>query len=175
MTIGVRIKAIRGSLSQKDFAIKIGAGQKSIHSWEVGHAAPGARSLEAIHRVFGVDIHWLLTGEGETYINKDREENNIPQVREPVEEYRIGAPRLGQAVDMLATILESGNDAFIQSLISHLIASKESINQMRRQNQQLSALQSELDDLRKRLAALEEKSRKNKEAEKEENIEKKAM
>jgi len=56
-------------MSQKDFATKIGAGQRSIHSWEAGEASPGARALAAIHRVFHVNVHWLLTGEGEPYID----------------------------------------------------------------------------------------------------------
>jgi len=174
MIIGSRIKAIRGALSQKDFALKIGAGQKSIHSWEAGHAAPGARSLEAIHRVFGVDIHWLLTGEGEPYINNDRKEIAPPgMIREPPAEYEERVPGLGQAVDMVATVLGSGNDVFIRSLMSSLLASSEGVKVISQQNQRLSALLSELDDVRKRLAALEEKIKKEEGIEKEENVKEK--
>jgi len=72
MHIGERIKTIRGKMSQKDFAARIGVGQRSIHDWEAGKASPGARALAAIHKVFNVNVHWLLTGEGEPYIEDSR-------------------------------------------------------------------------------------------------------
>jgi len=176
MSIGDRIKMVRGTLTQKQFALKIGAGQRSIYSWEVGHAAPGAKSLEAIHRVFGVDIHWLLTGEGERYIKKDdSQENDLPQAHESLAEYSADAPGLGQAVEMLATILGSGNQVFSQAVMSSLRASAAALNIMKQRNQQMATLVSELNDFRKRLAALEEQFQKEPEVEKGENLEKKPM
>ena len=68
MDIGERIKFIRGKMSQKEFAAKIGSGQRSIHDWEAGKASPGARALAGIHKAFKVNVHWLLTGEGDPYL-----------------------------------------------------------------------------------------------------------
>ncbi|HVZ31374.1 MAG TPA: hypothetical protein VG963_03055 [Polyangiaceae bacterium] len=45
-------------------ALKLGVGQRSVaRAWRTGHAH--AHLLRAICRVYGVDGHWLLTGEGE--------------------------------------------------------------------------------------------------------------
>jgi len=183
MPIGSRIKAIRGALSQKDFAVKIGAGQKSIHSWEAGHAAPGARSLEAIHRVFGVDIHWLLTGEGDRYIKKDRNDLTLPGIpSESPAEYEERATGLGQAVEMLATVLESRNQVFIRALMSDLVAFNEAVTAAsqtvtaaKQQSQQISDLRFEFDEVCRRLAALEKRLEKESDLGKQETVEEKAM
>jgi len=74
---------------------------------------------------------------------------------------------------MVATVLGSGNDVFIRSLMSSLLASSEGVKVISQQNQRLSALLSELDDVRKRLAALEEKIKKEEGIEKEENVKEK--
>jgi len=158
--LGKNLKSLRQNknITQPELAKRIGISLSSIQKHEAGSGI-SKRLLEKYVKFYGCDRNWLLTGIGEPYIKKDREENNIPQLRKSVEEYKIGTPRLGQAVDMLATILESGNDALIHSLISHLAASKEAVNQMKNQNQQISNLMSELNDVRSRLALLEQKLR----------------
>jgi len=110
MTIGERIKDLKGTLSQKDFAEKIGAGSSAVCAWENDESLPGSKYLEAIHQVFGVDINWLLTGVGEVYIYK--EEKGL-KINEPAVEYSTKSSavheqiKISDALAMAARVLES--------------------------------------------------------------------
>jgi len=160
MTLKNRIKYIilthcKGSNTV--FADRINISTSTIQSWDDQHL-PKGDTLQRIHKEFNVDINWLLTGEGEPYIKKDREEILMPgMIAESLAEYEERAPVLGQAVDMLATIFGSGNQVFAQAVMSSLRASSDALNIMKQRNQQLSALVSELNEVRKRLAVVEEK------------------
>ena len=68
MSIGERIKTVRGSLSQKDFAKKIGVHLTTVQLYESGNI-PKGDVLQRIKEKFGVSIDWLLTGEGEPFID----------------------------------------------------------------------------------------------------------
>ena len=161
MTIGERIKHLKGNLSQKDFAEKIGAGSSAICAWENNESLPGSKYLEAIHRVFGVDINWLLTGEGEPYINKDIDVAGGHQFAEHAARYAAAgdpgsAPALGKAVDMLAMVLNSGQQVFIQALVSNLVAFSEAITNHRNQDQRIKLLEDKCEEMKKRIETLEE-------------------
>jgi transcriptional regulator with XRE-family HTH domain len=71
MTIGERIKFIRGKNSQKKFGQSIGADQSTVQVWETRNSIPKGDFLHRIHKTLGVDINWLLTGEGQPYLNQD--------------------------------------------------------------------------------------------------------
>lgn len=62
--IGERVKQVRGTLNQRDFAEKLGVSKGSISQIEQGKAMPGGEFLLRIHAAFGVDVTWLLTGMG---------------------------------------------------------------------------------------------------------------
>ena len=70
MTFGERFKSIKGSLSREDFAKKINVDKSTIHNYLNGHI-PKGDVLQRIHQEFKVNINWLLTGEGNTYIEKE--------------------------------------------------------------------------------------------------------
>ena len=55
-----RLKALRGNLSQSEFASKIGVKQTSYSSWERGVKDPVAQTLAQIASTFGVSCDWLL-------------------------------------------------------------------------------------------------------------------
>ena len=57
-----------------EFAKKIQVDKATVSTWESHDSFPKGDILERIHRQFGVNINWLLTGEGEAYINKDTRE-----------------------------------------------------------------------------------------------------
>jgi len=67
-TIGERLKSAREKLNldQGKFAKELGAGGRTtISQWERGISFPSANILKTIHEKFGIDINWLLTGEGD--------------------------------------------------------------------------------------------------------------
>ncbi|MBN1545708.1 MAG: helix-turn-helix domain-containing protein, partial [Syntrophaceae bacterium] len=75
--IAENIIKIRDRLSQAEFAKRLGTKKGIVHSWESGKSMPGSHYLQVIHRVFGVNINWLLTGEGEPYIKKESQAERI--------------------------------------------------------------------------------------------------
>ena len=67
--MNTRIKELRKTLglSQSEFAIKIGIGQTGISSIERGNSIVTDRTINQIVSTFGVDEHWLRTGEVEPF------------------------------------------------------------------------------------------------------------
>ena len=69
MTIGERIRKVRGPISQKEFARRIGATQSAVQTWESHKSIPAADVLENILGAFpGWNGHWLASGKGDERI-----------------------------------------------------------------------------------------------------------
>ena len=66
-----RIHAVRAQadLTMAEFAKRIGMTTSSISLFESGKATPSDRTVLSICREFGVNEHWLRTGEGEMFEN----------------------------------------------------------------------------------------------------------
>lgn len=64
MSIGDRIKTVRGPLSQEEFARRIDASKTAIGAYEKGVSSPGSAVIVAICDLFNVEPRWLLKGEG---------------------------------------------------------------------------------------------------------------
>jgi phage repressor protein C with HTH and peptisase S24 domain len=65
MTIGERIKAVRGPISQEEFSKDLGIHKNTLGKYERGERVPDAEFLNSLLRSFTeVDPAWLLTGEG---------------------------------------------------------------------------------------------------------------
>lgn len=64
--MGQRIKHVREShgIDQDAFGVAIGAARNTIYRWEKGLAYPPADVLFIVHEKYGINIHWLVTGEG---------------------------------------------------------------------------------------------------------------
>ena len=82
-----RLRELRGSMSQSDFALKIGVKQTSYSSWERGVKDPAAQTLAQIASTFGVSADWLLG------LSDERERSQVivsqPRtVREPAAQFR---------------------------------------------------------------------------------------
>lgn len=58
--LSTRLRELRGSMSQQDFANKIGVKQTSYSSWERGVKDPAASTIATIASTFGVSSDWLL-------------------------------------------------------------------------------------------------------------------
>ncbi|WP_055099189.1 helix-turn-helix domain-containing protein [Alloalcanivorax xenomutans] len=68
--IGSRITHIRGQESQAQFAKKLGVHKNTVGNYERGDRTPDAAFLKALVRL-GVNVHWILTGEGEPWATVD--------------------------------------------------------------------------------------------------------
>lgn len=66
-TIADRVAAIikESGLTQSKFAARLHIGQSQISAFCSGSRAPTDRVIADICREFGIDEHWLRTGEGE--------------------------------------------------------------------------------------------------------------
>ena len=77
MSINERIKDVRksASLSQTDFAERLGTTRGVITNLEGGKTTPNEPFIKLICREFNVDEHWLRTGEGDMFqkLTRDQE------------------------------------------------------------------------------------------------------
>ena len=66
-TLNERIKAIRkaSGLNQANFGAKIGIGMSAVSLLESGTNNPSDQTLKLICSEFGINRHWLETGEGD--------------------------------------------------------------------------------------------------------------
>ena len=82
MTIGERIKLIRGTMSQADFATMTKLNKATLSRYERNTNVPDANAIVRICAACNIRSEWLLTGEGEPSKNpkaktqnKDNDEN----------------------------------------------------------------------------------------------------
>ena len=66
MTIGARIKEVRGNLSQKAAALKCGIKQPVWNRYEKDESSPASESIVKICTTFGCSADWLLGLTGHT-------------------------------------------------------------------------------------------------------------
>lgn len=73
-TLKERIKELRKDLklTQQKFSEKLGLKRQTIAAYEIGNIEPSDSTLLLICREFNVNEHWLRTGEGDMYIEKER-------------------------------------------------------------------------------------------------------
>jgi len=63
LDLGKRLKELRGSVSQAEFAKKIGVSLPSYQRYEYGERTPHPHTLSKIARLCDTTIDWLLTGD----------------------------------------------------------------------------------------------------------------
>lgn len=64
---GDRVKFIRGALTQKEFAKRLGITAQAVINYERYGRVPSKAVLNKILNVYSINPEWLLTGEGEMY------------------------------------------------------------------------------------------------------------
>jgi transcriptional regulator with XRE-family HTH domain len=70
--LAARLRELRrahGDPQRSEFVDQLGASITAIATYERGEREPSASVLAAYSETFGVNLHWLLTGEGETYLD----------------------------------------------------------------------------------------------------------
>lgn len=63
MTVGDRIREIRGYMSQRDFAQKLGISQSSISGYEKNTRSPDYDIIRKICSEFNVSADWIILGK----------------------------------------------------------------------------------------------------------------
>jgi len=64
MTIGERLRIVRGTRTRKEVAAMMGMKQQAWAVYEANQSAPGAKLLIRIAEAFHVSIDWLLGVDG---------------------------------------------------------------------------------------------------------------
>lgn len=84
--IGQRLKAWRKSksLTQQVVATKTGSSSGYISEVEQGKMMPGSSFLVSLNREFGINLHWLLTGE-EDAVRKTSQDVQVEEDHELAE------------------------------------------------------------------------------------------
>jgi transcriptional regulator with XRE-family HTH domain len=88
--IGLRIRAIRGERSQKEFAKITGATQSYISDLERGKCFPSVTFLARLSELSGRSYDWILTGKEEREVPVEPDKPVEPV--EPVEPVRPVEP-----------------------------------------------------------------------------------
>lgn len=68
--LGARLRAIRialGNLDRAAVATDLGVAKNSLAFWERGERTPDAEVLAAYQSVYGININWLLSGDGKMF------------------------------------------------------------------------------------------------------------
>jgi|GEM_PF-4139744 len=60
--VGRRIRELRGTFTQAEFAERLGVDRKSVVGWESGKRLPDGATLLRFVAEFGADLNYLLTG-----------------------------------------------------------------------------------------------------------------
>ncbi|WP_303174769.1 helix-turn-helix domain-containing protein [uncultured Desulfovibrio sp.] len=64
MTIGERLKLVRGSVSQDEFSKRLGVSKAAVGAYERNAQMPGLTFIIAICECYNIEPRWLLTGVG---------------------------------------------------------------------------------------------------------------
>lgn len=76
MSVGGRIREVRGYIPQKVFAEEIEVSIRSLIYYEKDERTPGADVLGRIAKAYNVSLPWLLTGDGEKELPTPRPEED---------------------------------------------------------------------------------------------------
>ena len=77
MCLGKRIKDAREFLKigQKEFAEKIGIIYQTLSKYERNEIKPTTEILTKLAEIHGININWLLTGNGDMFIREEKKSN----------------------------------------------------------------------------------------------------
>jgi transcriptional regulator with XRE-family HTH domain len=74
--IGLRLREVRGSMSQAEFAEQLGVAPPSISNYETGKRIPDAEFISKLIERFSIDPTWILLGkiQGSSELRDDEAE-----------------------------------------------------------------------------------------------------
>lgn len=150
--------------------VPIGIMRSAQHLWKKhqknSKSSPGSPSGHRVAPNYEQEDERIMPGKGGVAPDSDRGSFGAPDLTgHHVTKLYIpdgtGPPAenslLGRAVTLLANIIGSGNEIFTQALMSNLVAFSAAVNKEKEQNHRINNLEKECDELRKRVALLEDK------------------
>jgi transcriptional regulator with XRE-family HTH domain len=153
--LGSRLRSYRKEkkLTSLEMAAKLGISQGTLSDLENDNTTPSADTIASLVRNTDIDLKWLFTGQ-ETLYNKDRVET-LRQVQEGIYnkdrmDHAVSAD-LGDLLKMTTAILMSPTE-YSGSLAANIKSFYRSLEMEKR----TAKLEGECDELRKRVAALED-------------------
>jgi transcriptional regulator with XRE-family HTH domain len=69
--IGARITQVRSRITQGKFADSLGIHKNTLIRYEKEERLPDSEVLTLIHKIYGVDLAWLLTGESKLSVSPE--------------------------------------------------------------------------------------------------------
>ena len=97
-SIGERIRAIRGKISQEKFAERTGINKSTLGRYERGINSPDSNAISSICKAFHVNSEWLFTGKGKTF------SDDIARYPDTSTEIGLDEERLGNEIDENITL-----------------------------------------------------------------------
>jgi len=87
MSLAVRLKKIMNDnkLNIKEFSLKCQIPYRTLQSYLSGEKMPGVGPIVKIGASFGINLNWLLAGEGPMYQNETREQKAEYKKKDEVE------------------------------------------------------------------------------------------
>lgn len=61
------------NLSAQKLADKIGSTQVSVSNYETGKRKPSYEFMEALYKVYNVNLNWFVSGQGEMFNGQNKE------------------------------------------------------------------------------------------------------
>ena len=99
MSIGKRLREVRGDLSQHEFATRVGSSKAAVGSYENDKQMPGSAFIMAVGDAFGVEYRWLLKGEGRKHMDSPSDLNGA---NKKIEELEANVSRLREELKELS-------------------------------------------------------------------------
>jgi transcriptional regulator with XRE-family HTH domain len=131
-SIGSRIEEVRRffRLKQKDFAQKIKISRSHVSMLESGQQPPSDRVLALIVLAFGVNEHWLRTGEGDMLTGQGQGQTRSPAADDKAD-YAKYPPDLANLINALMEVMASENAGVKAALRSSLTEWRETVRKDR--------------------------------------------
>jgi transcriptional regulator with XRE-family HTH domain len=132
MTVGKRIKRLKNKLKITSSALaeKLSIPVRTIGSYERDEVPPSEKFLNALISNFHVNINWLLTGNGEMFINA-KDENDLIYINKLQDKFCLSDDEVVGLIDVLECSasremvlrfiqIKNGNKEALDSLIYNL-------------------------------------------------------
>lgn len=163
--ISERIKLLRGKEAIATFAKAMGIHRNTLPRYESGERTPDGDFLARLCSKSGVEPAWLLLGEGPM---RKGQEDQSPATAESSPQYSGQLPDddigLGESVELLAKIYNSGNNVLVRAIAANLHAFSEAVDNkalaaktitmMDEMNKRMLAQENELAAMKKELARM---------------------